>query len=98
MALLSGSARARQPASPARARGNKYTDDDISYLTYVRDPNEPRFCERVRECDCVNGKDCEKWDNPGGTLPAGYYCGDPAADPQPGTISGAGVQAANSCT
>jgi len=77
--------------------GNKYTDDDISYLTYVRDPNEPRFCERVRECDCVNGKDCEKWDNPGGTLPAGYYCGDPAADPQPGTISGAGVQAANSC-
>ena len=77
--------------------GNKYTDDDISYLMYLQDQNEPRYCERSRECACVNGKDCQKWDDPGGGLPAGYYCGNPAADPLPGTISGAGVQAANSC-
>lgn len=77
--------------------GNKYTDDDISYLMYVQDPNEPRYCERARECACVNGKDCLQWDNPGGGLPAGYYCGNPTLDPPPMTISGAGVQAANSC-
>ncbi len=77
--------------------GNKYTDDDISYLTYVQDPNEPRYCERSRECACVNGKACNYWDAPGAGFVSGYYCGDPASDPLPGTISGAGVQATNSC-
>jgi hypothetical protein len=77
--------------------GNKYTDDDISYLMYVQDPSEPRFCERVRECACVNGKECEYWNDPGGGLSAGYYCGKPGLDPAPMTMSGAGVQAANSC-
>ena len=76
--------------------GNKYTDDDISFLTYVQDPNEPRYCERVRECDCVNGKDCSPWYT-GDAGVANYYCGNPAADPAPGVISGAGVQATNSC-
>jgi hypothetical protein len=77
--------------------GNKYTDDDISYLMYKEDPNQPRYCERVRECGCANGKDCAYWADPGEGKPAGYYCGDPSSDPRPMTISGAGVQAANSC-
>jgi hypothetical protein len=34
----------------------------------------------------------------GGDAGAGsYYCGDPAADPPPGTISGNGIVATNSC-
>jgi len=36
-------------------------------------------------------------DAPGAGFVSGYYCGDPASDPLPGTISGAGVQATNSC-
>ncbi|HXT99916.1 MAG TPA: hypothetical protein VN903_02925, partial [Polyangia bacterium] len=38
--------------------GDKYTDDDISYLMYKDDPKAPRFCERVRECACLNHKTC----------------------------------------
>ena len=38
--------------------GDKYTDDDISYLMYTADPTAPRFCERVRECACLNHKTC----------------------------------------
>jgi hypothetical protein len=81
--------------------GNKYVDEDVSFLEYGEDPTRPRYCERVRECDCVNGKACNYWNGGGsdvGTAFAtGYYCGDPAADPIPGTISGNGVQATNSC-
>ena len=38
--------------------GDKYTDDDISYLMYKENPDTPRFCERVRECACLNHKTC----------------------------------------
>jgi hypothetical protein len=38
--------------------GDKYTDDDIAYLMYRNDPTMPRFCERVRECACLNHKPC----------------------------------------
>ena len=79
--------------------GNKYTDDDISYLTYVQDPNQPRYCERVRECACVNGKACSWWNgsDASASFTPGDYCGDPMADPPPGTPSGNGVQSTNSC-
>jgi hypothetical protein len=33
--------------------GDKFTDDDISYLMYVGNPNEPRLCERKGECTCM---------------------------------------------
>ena len=77
--------------------GNKYVDEDINYKQWVNhDPLEKHYCERVRECACANGKDCDQWssDDAG---PATYYCGNPAADPPPGTISSNGVQATNSC-
>jgi hypothetical protein len=78
--------------------GNKYTDDDISFLQYGADPKTKRYCERSRECACINGKACTFWDTgASATFKPGYYCGDPAADPQPGTISGNGVQGTNSC-
>jgi hypothetical protein len=79
--------------------GNKYTDDDISYLMYFSDPNEQRYCERVRECACVNGKDCSPWQRGDAGVGAGvdYYCGKPASDPAPGVISGSGVAATNAC-
>jgi hypothetical protein len=38
--------------------GDKHTDDDISYLMYRNDPLAPRFCERVRECGCLNHRSC----------------------------------------
>ena len=38
--------------------GDKYTDDDIAYLMYHEDPSMPRFCERVRECACLNHRAC----------------------------------------
>ena len=39
--------------------GDKYTDDDIAYLMYRDDPTgTPRYCERVRECACLNHKAC----------------------------------------
>ena len=47
----------RGPDSQAGFRvlvGDKYTDDDISYLMYRNDPTMPRYCERVRECGCLN--------------------------------------------
>ena len=51
----------RGPDSQAGFRvlvGDKYTDDDIAYLMYRDDPTTPRFCERVRECACLNHKAC----------------------------------------
>ena len=38
--------------------GDKYTDDDIAYIMYRDDPTQPRYCERVRECGCLNHKSC----------------------------------------
>ena len=85
--------------------GNKYVDEDINYQQYVgKMPLSSHYCERVRECACVNGKACSLWGasdagaQGGGDAGAGsYYCGDPAADPPPGTISGNGIVATNSC-
>ena len=55
--------------------GDKYTDDDISYLMYLGDPSEPRFCERERECDCnYLSASCS------------FYSADPAIDPTYATI------------
>jgi hypothetical protein len=63
--------------------GDKYTDDDLSYLTYRSDPAAPRHCERVKECACTNLKPCE-YQDPGplsastcGQSPAGFYCSPP---------------------
>lgn len=78
--------------------GNKYTDDDVSFLQYGEDPTKPRYCERVRECVCVNGKDC-LWSSTG-TAPnnvLGYYCGDPMVDYSSGLVSIAGAPTTNSC-
>lgn len=38
--------------------GDKYTDDDIAYIMYRDDPTMPRYCERVRECGCLNHRSC----------------------------------------
>jgi hypothetical protein len=51
----------RGPDSQAGFRvlvGDKYTDDDISYRMYRDDPNTTRYCERVRECACLNHQTC----------------------------------------
>lgn len=38
--------------------GDKNTDDDIAYLMYRDDPTQQLFCERVRECGCLNHRSC----------------------------------------
>jgi hypothetical protein len=51
----------RGPDSQAGFRvlvGDKYTDDDIAYIMYRDDPTKPRYCERVRECGCLNHQSC----------------------------------------
>ena len=51
----------RGPDSQAGIRvlvGDKSTDDDIAYRMYRADPSMPRYCERVRECACLNHKPC----------------------------------------
>ena len=74
--------------------GNKYTDDDISFTMYNYYPNEPRYCERIRECACINGLQCtfsqdQDHGGPVGVMPGGgYYCGTP------GIVSGPDVMAA----
>lgn len=74
--------------------GNKYTDDDISFTMYNYYPNEPRYCERVRECACINSLQCtfsqdQDHGGPVGVVPGGgYYCG------APGIVSGPDVMAA----
>jgi hypothetical protein len=82
--------------------GDKYTDDDLSFLSH-NDPTLPRYCERVKECACLNGKPCTIWGGGasdagnGASFNAGSYCGDPAFDPPPGTINQNGQQATNTC-
>ena len=51
----------RGPDSQAGFRvlvGDKYTDDDVAYVMYRNDPTQPRYCERVRECGCLNHRSC----------------------------------------
>lgn len=38
--------------------GDKYTDDDVAYVMSKADPSQPRYCERVRECGCLNHRPC----------------------------------------
>jgi hypothetical protein len=38
--------------------GDKYTDDDVAYVMYRNDPTQKRYCERVRECGCLNHRSC----------------------------------------
>jgi hypothetical protein len=52
------------------ALGDKYTDDDLSYLQYHLNPDDQRFCERNQECGCPGGRECVN-----GT------CYDPRVDP-----------------
>lgn len=52
------------------ALGDKYTDDDLSYLQYHLNPDEPRFCERNQECGCPGGREC-----------VNGACYDPRVDP-----------------
>ena len=51
----------RGPDSQAGLRvlaGDKNTDDDVSYLMARDTPTLPRFCERFRECACLNHQAC----------------------------------------
>jgi hypothetical protein len=78
--------------------GNKYTDDDIAFLMYS--DNKPVYCRRYRICDCENrNTQCNLWSDatPGVATGGGYYCGDPANDPPPGTILTNGSTATNTC-
>jgi hypothetical protein len=55
----------RGPDSQAGIRvlaGDSNTDDDIAYIMYRDDPTQPRNCERVRECACLNHMDCQDFD------------------------------------
>jgi hypothetical protein len=52
------------------ALGDKYTDDDLSYLQYHINPNDERFCERNQECGCPGGREC-----------VNGACYDPRVDP-----------------
>lgn len=40
------------------AMADKYTDDDMSFLSMKVDPTKPRYCERKIVCGCQNNKPC----------------------------------------
>jgi hypothetical protein len=79
--------------------GDKFTDDDISYLEYVDDPTQARLCERKGECSCLFQDTTCDWYPDGITdtlLPqslAGgeYYCGPPGSHPPPASTGGPGT-------
>jgi hypothetical protein len=84
--------------------GNKYTDDDISFFMYDADPTQPRYCERVRECACINGLDCafspdEDNGGPPGVIPGGgLYCGTPGLVMGPDiSVASTAMRATNTC-
>ena len=68
--------------------GDKHVDGDMSFLSHLAEsvPDlgptypTPRYCERVKECGCRDGKPCtmSPWDGLD-------YCWDPETDPEPGT-------------
>jgi hypothetical protein len=76
--------------------GDKYTDDDISYLMSVGDPTEPRFCERKGECSCLfQNASCDFYPANLPVVPSdvdggGYYCGPPGSLPGSASQSGGG--------
>ena len=61
--------------------GDKQTDDDVSYLMHRDAPTLPRFCERVRECACLNHMPCTEVTDLS-TIPA--ECGPSAGQPVTG--------------
>lgn len=63
------------------ALGDKYTDDDLSYLQYHLNPDDERFCERNQECGCPGGREC-----------VNGACYDPRVDAPP-TMSNANQSA-----
>jgi hypothetical protein len=80
--------------------GNKYTDDDVSYLMYNDDATTPRYCERVKECGCVNHLPCDFYPQSvaGVVNGGGFYCGTPGIVAGPDiTAPGAGQLATNKC-
>lgn len=85
--------------------GDKYTDDDISYLMSNGDPTAPRFCERKGECGCLfQNASCDFYPTPpdgGGGFPpntdgGAHYCGAPGTLPGSASQSG-GVIGTNNC-
>jgi hypothetical protein len=85
--------------------GNKYTDDDVSFWMYNSYPNEPRYCERVRECACINSLACTFYQDqdhggpPGVVLNGGYYCGAPGITAGPDIMTaGQSQQDTNTCS
>jgi hypothetical protein len=60
--------------------GDRYTDDDISYLEYSTDPKQARLCERKIECTCpFQDTTCD------------WYSADPKVDPMYASIVTAGM-------
>ncbi len=87
--------------------GDKFTDDDISFLMYEHDPKQTRYCERVRDCSCVGDLTCgffraapplDGGVSAGSTmsLSPGYYCGVPGAESEVVVIAGPG-STGNTC-
>jgi hypothetical protein len=73
--------------------GDKFTDDDLSYLADTGDPQhlQPRFCERIKECGCFyQNLTCAPYPPTagGGVQPDGvYYCGAPGSSPAPAVMA-----------
>jgi len=81
--------------------GNKYTDDDISYFMYLSDPSQLRYCERVRECACINNLQCtfaEPDATNGVPTGGGTYCGPPGVVMGPDISTGNGLTPTNTCS
>ncbi len=38
--------------------GDRFTDDDVSFLMFAADPSQPRYCERVAECASMDHMAC----------------------------------------
>src|SRR5690606_2417022 len=65
--------------------GDKRTDDDISYLMYEYDPDQPRYCERNLVCDCRRNVPCSEAVVPddNGEPRTIFACFDPETEPYP---------------
>jgi hypothetical protein len=75
--------------------GNKYTDDDISFLMDLEDPErkQPRYCERVRDCACLyQNRPCTySADGPRVVPGGGYYCGAAGVEAGPAIMAPVGT-------
>jgi hypothetical protein len=87
----------RGPDSQAGVRvlvGDKYVDEEMSFLQFKADPTAPRYCECVKECNCQGSyRPCTATTTSvKGTrtdlAPGATFCFDPArGDPPPLSIS-----------